>query len=867
MIEIKNLNKIYRSKKRKKCHALKNVNLTLPDTGLVFVLGKSGSGKSTFLNLIGGLDSITSGNVVINGNDLSKFSEKDFCNYRNDHIGFIFQDYHLIDDLTVYDNIALSIHLKNESGEREKVTNALGRVGLAGYETRYPQELSGGEQQRVAIARALVKRPHVILADEPTGNLDFATAKDVLDILKELSKDCLILVVSHNVNDTYKYADRIIELSYGEVISNKVRNNDFPTGITVSKTEIVYPENNHLTDKEIALINKNHHKKVVKRTDKFVEDKSTVSKGRKIFISKNKFTFSKKRKLSFKFLKHKYLKIFLSSFMMASLIVILAFAQTLISFNTGATIISEMNKADISSLYLTKESPGIVDKYFSSDYRLDIDPQDIQKMKEAGYKGDIYPVYNVSVPVTSSSNALGFNYNYFGNNVFIKESLGTIVVTEDFFKEKFGGVNYLASVDEPKDYGIIITDYIADSILSTSESYVGKTYENIIGSYLPLGWRYDYVYINAIIETNYKTEHENIIRRTKNGEIKELRSVYNDSEFLSIMYDVYDSLGFTYSLNPNFAETAYQTRCYYSAAKLVFNNVLTYSSAVPEYISFIGSEQVGNLGANEISMSIEKYNQIFGTNYDASNLDAFIPHTVKLTYYRLYDTEKQNPLLDLNITIAKLHESSDLIFFNSETARDMQKLIGGIDTYDYGLYLNGSEGIDIMTDLAYEMDYNIQGYTVSGIRTMSKAVEIFVPVFKLIAVVLCAGAVLIILNFSSKIITDKMHDIGILKALGMKNGSVSSVFGLQIIFMALLTSIMLNVGYYLFIGLANTILFKSLKRLAPHNVVLDLDFLYFKPSIALTDCALIFALSLFSLLMPLIKTKAIKPVKIIKTQE
>ena len=112
MIEITHLNKIYKSKKRKKCHALKDINLTLPDNGLVFVLGKSGSGKSTLLNLIGGLDNITSGSITVDGNNLSKFREKAFCNYRNTHIGFIFQDYHLIDELTVYDNIALSLNLR-----------------------------------------------------------------------------------------------------------------------------------------------------------------------------------------------------------------------------------------------------------------------------------------------------------------------------------------------------------------------------------------------------------------------------------------------------------------------------------------------------------------------------------------------------------------------------------------------------------------------------------------------------------------------------------------------------------------------------------------------------------------------------------
>ena len=190
MIKITSLNKVYRSKKHKRCYALNNVNLTLPDAGLVFVLGKSGSGKSTLLNLIGGLDKITSGTIEVDGNDISHLSERKMCNYRNSHVGFIFQDYHLIEELTVYDNIFLSLNLRRMK-DQHRVSMALARVGLAGYENRYPSELSGGERQRVAIARAIVKEPRIILADEPTGNLDTQTATSIIELLRELSQDLL----------------------------------------------------------------------------------------------------------------------------------------------------------------------------------------------------------------------------------------------------------------------------------------------------------------------------------------------------------------------------------------------------------------------------------------------------------------------------------------------------------------------------------------------------------------------------------------------------------------------------------------------------------------------------------------------------
>jgi ABC-type lipoprotein export system ATPase subunit len=217
MIEIKNITKIYKSKKRTSHKALDNISLTLPNAGLVFIIGKSGSGKSTLLNLLGGLDSATDGSITVDGNNITKYKENEFANYRNNHIGFIFQDYHLLDELTVYENVLLSLNL-NRFEDNGDVSRALEKVGLAGYEQRFPAELSGGERQRVAIARAIVKKPYVILADEPTGNLDNVTATAIIELLKELSRDCLILIVSHNTIDTYKYADRIIKLSNGKIV-------------------------------------------------------------------------------------------------------------------------------------------------------------------------------------------------------------------------------------------------------------------------------------------------------------------------------------------------------------------------------------------------------------------------------------------------------------------------------------------------------------------------------------------------------------------------------------------------------------------------------------------------------------------------
>lgn len=218
MIEISNVNKKYQSKANEEVVAIDGINLKFNHNGLVFILGKSGSGKSTFLNILGGLDSANTSRILINNKKLNRFDETTCSEYRNTYIGFVFQEYNLLDDLNVYDNIALALQMQNREVDRETVLNILKEVDLEGLEERELDELSGGQKQRVAIARALVKKPEIILADEPTGNLDSETSEQVFELFKRISKEKLIICVSHDAEYAHKYADRIIEISDGKII-------------------------------------------------------------------------------------------------------------------------------------------------------------------------------------------------------------------------------------------------------------------------------------------------------------------------------------------------------------------------------------------------------------------------------------------------------------------------------------------------------------------------------------------------------------------------------------------------------------------------------------------------------------------------
>ncbi len=219
------LNNVYKSYTIKKntVNALININISFGTNGLVFILGTSGSGKSTLLNLIGGLDTPTSGTISIN-NDKLLLDNSSLEKYRNQYMSFIFQDFNLLPNLTVYENISIVCCEKNNKLRKEKIKEILHKVNLNGYEERYPNELSGGEIQRVAIARALSRNSSIILADEPTGNLNKENSKNICNILKSISSDKLIIVVSHNEDLAHEYADRIIKLEDGGIIDDIIIN-------------------------------------------------------------------------------------------------------------------------------------------------------------------------------------------------------------------------------------------------------------------------------------------------------------------------------------------------------------------------------------------------------------------------------------------------------------------------------------------------------------------------------------------------------------------------------------------------------------------------------------------------------------------
>ena len=216
MLTVSNIKKTFYSKEERQ-DVLKNVSFSLPDKGMYFIVGKSGSGKSTLLNLIGGLDTPDSGSIEFNGLQLEKLSPKELSSYRARSIGFVFQESNLFDDLSVEDNLTIPVDRKISKAEIESI---LKRFDLFGLEKQKVNTLSGGEKQRVAIMRAVLKNPEMILCDEPTGSLDEENSKNIFTILKNLSKEKLVIVVSHDRKSAEDFGDGIIEIKDGVINLN-----------------------------------------------------------------------------------------------------------------------------------------------------------------------------------------------------------------------------------------------------------------------------------------------------------------------------------------------------------------------------------------------------------------------------------------------------------------------------------------------------------------------------------------------------------------------------------------------------------------------------------------------------------------------
>lgn len=854
MIIVKNLTKVYKSKKAKICVALNNVSFSLPSKGLVFVVGKSGSGKSTMLNLLGGLDSLTSGEINVFGNQLNEYSESELYSFRSNIVGFVFQDFHLLDDLTVADNVRLSLKLMAEDDD-ERVEKALESVELLEYKDRYPRELSGGQQQRVAIARALVKNPDVIFADEPTGNLDSNTTEQIIKLIKEISKEKLVVVVSHNLFDAYEYADRIIELSEGRIINDLVINEKYENAVEVKDNKVIIPMLKRFKQDELdsllSICKRDEILKIEQSNNKFKQkEQKEEPLQAKVPQKKTKgLSFFNSVKFSAMFGKRRIIGFLLSAIFASILICVLSLAQSIANFDAKSMAMDSMTE---SSVYAVRKD---LDTLSGQVHARVITDEDFAKIKQASPDAKLYKLYMSGLYINGYTIGYQKVPTITQSGLHIVETSGTLETNEEYAKKLLRLDNldiYRGSVEQNTG-GIYITDFVADSFIFYGKA---ENYDEILGQqfegsndYWPDG------YVNGIINTSYKEKYKGVINQinsmTKESPLTE--------EIISFLDYVNQALAICYYFGDNYKEISsaniYEGNYVYT--RNFFVNGVDASSTI-SYIS-CGSYFDCVLGDNEVFMDVEAYNKIFGTEYTYGNCDTFVPHAISF----LSSDFNNEVVYSKQMTVAGIGKckGGNMLLADNVFYEYKEKMF-----HCYGVYADGE---DVSGFINYTMDngYSNISLKMSAIQTMSQAVETFNKFFEFIAMILVCACVFIITSFGVKNIKSKMYEVGVMKALGCKLSSFFVIFGLHTLLIAFTTIVAFVVGYVAFANVANHILLESLKAITPTKIMLDLQFIKFDWQLALINSAVVVFISIVSTIIPIILLRRIKPVTIIKAKE
>ena len=854
MIIVKNLTKVYKSKKAKICVALNNVSFSLPSKGLVFVVGKSGSGKSTMLNLLGGLDSLTSGEINVFGNQLNEYSESELYSFRSNIVGFVFQDFHLLDDLTVADNVRLSLKLMAEDDD-ERVEKALESVELLEYKDRYPRELSGGQQQRVAIARALVKNPDVIFADEPTGNLDSNTTEQIIKLIKEISKEKLVVVVSHNLFDAYEYADRIIELSEGRIINDLVINEKYENAVEVKDNKVIIPMLKRFKQDELdsllSICKRDEILKIEQSNNKFKQkEQKEEPLQAKVPQKKTKgLSFLDSVKFSAMFGKRRIIGFLLSAIFASMLICVLSLAQSIANFDAKSMAVDSMTEG---SVYAVRKD---LDTLSGQVHARVITDEDFAKIKQASPDAKLYKLYMSGLYINGYTIGHQKVPTITQSGLHIVETSGTLETNEEYAKKLLRLDNldiYRGSVEQNTG-GIYITDFVADSFIFYGKA---ENYDEILGQqfegsndYWPDG------YVNGIINTSYKEKYK--------GVIDQINSMTKESplteEIISFLDYVNQALAISYYFGDNYKEISsaniYEGNYVYT--RNFFVNGVDASSTI-SYIS-CGSYFDCVLGDNEVFMDVEAYNKIFGTEYTYGNCDTFVPHAISF----LSSDFNNEVIYSKQMTVAGIGKckGGNMLLADNVFYEYKEKMF-----HCYGVYADGE---DVSGFINYTMDngYSNMSLKMSAIQTMSQAVETFNKFFEFIAMILVCACVFIITSFGVKNIKSKMYEVGVMKALGCKLSSFFVIFGLHTLLIAFTTIVVFVVGYVAFANVANHILLESLKAITPTKIMLDLQFIKFDWQLALINSAVVVFISIVSTIIPIILLRRIKPVTIIKAKE
>ncbi len=869
MIEVSHLTKVYKTGKQSVV-AVNDISFTLPDTGMVFVVGKSGCGKSTLLNMLGGLDKQTSGDIFVDGAPFSSFTERNFDCFRNSYVGFVFQDYCLMERLSVYDNVALALQLQNDSNE-DTVDEILRQVDVEEYANRYPKQLSGGQRQRVAIARALVKRPKLVLADEPTGNLDGKSSEQVLDVLKAYAQNHLVLVVSHNRQNADDYADRIIELSDGKILSDTTRN--LQSGdLEITDSEIVMQKGLDPSPAQVAQINERLAIGKPVRLRK-VEDRFLTTQAEYESAPRQTPHFPDKRlsmrghvRMFCMFTRKQAISLALTLLLVISLVSLLGVSQMFLQFNPTDAIVKLLQDSETEKFALQK---GYIDKEgeLATGKIVRITDDEVQKFYDSGYEGKIYPMYNVCLTTGSGDYSLErFNYIQDTSNFggfFARIGNGVLVCDREYLEQLYGDENGELEVLSGKitddDESIIITDYFAESILRYTPALYGdeEDFYREITNGKTINNRYK---VCAVINTGYKERYADLVQAILDGAT--YNDLIDDEQFSLMLSELNTSLNTAYSFNPNFYDlycsydaTTYKTASYFADSSLTFEG--------KKYSGYqLYAEVNKNLHGDELSISKAQWRQLTGLRIGDANdtyWNSLKGKKITLNVGEIGSTEQ---IYTHEFTIKDTVASGGM-----RVSVDVMRELRTHDIVPFKLYFSDVSNTAELFRTGVSDNFFTPTLQFRAVQSITGAVKVFQDFFMIIVVALYVICVGTLVGFGVNAIKTNIFEVGVLRALGTKTHNLAIIFAVQMLLVGLVICLVSVLGMWAGVHFGNKILVQGFAKYTRNPLAVQITVIRFNHITALVGGVAVLILAVLASVVPIVFLRKVKPRQIIVAKE
>lgn len=878
LIQLKNIQKTYSTKNGVTFRALSNVSTTFDGTGLVYLVGASGSGKSTLLNVIGGLDDYDSGELILAGRDMKSLKSREVDSLRNTLMGFVFQEFNLIDTLTVFENVKLALDMQSRK-DREIVRKVLKEMGIEDKAKNKTKDLSGGQRQRVAIARALVKDPRIILADEPTGSLDEATSKEVINILKELSKTRLVIVVTHDIETAAQTGDRIIEMKDGKIyrdVRRRGENEVLDTSQTefFSNTLMCVPQGERLTEEDADKINdaveqsarktfitvETDRRKVKamhpnlreavdfgkQKSDKedsalsdpeFVPYKDVKSEMESVEFKKSRLPFLHAMRLGLNNLNYKKARLILTVVIAFVAFALFGTAQSFASYDMLAAITSTIEKDEIESVSVVPVGGN------------EISENDLAKLLSATDGAEYAKQYGLTFSPQGSM--------YYG---WLLQNFDGVIETDDISEL---GLSALYGSSSCAGFGeAIISEFAAISLLrngvitaDTMADVVGKTLQTSSGRDFVIAGVFACDDCEKLMDSGEYNALETLLARSRDG-----------------WGQLYVKKGFVSDFGKTFMDSSI------SVGVEIFSEVLEkqeYTQSPKSQASFVrGGYKPSDVTPVVGVGAVESVNDIVIGRYLLKDL-GFGSHGG-------YDVSTED-LVSLNGDPARrlvLRYGSMSMDATGKGvfAADEFRIVGITDGYDLIMHEDlklemferatrpeklrvcfGGTRVDKAVEAIYDSGFRISAHFVDNYDIAIMIMQILHHVLNGLAIGLCLLVVLLLFNFISTSIKMTKKHIGILRALGAKKSDTFKIYAIEGFIMTAFAFVLAVVTLTVGAPLLNVMLSAALGH---YFSLFEIGIVVY-----LTMAALALAVTTVSVLIPLRKFNRITPVGAISGKE